>query len=104
MEAFFGALDGGYVSLIRDRKIGLPAVHVEADFSQPLRYGEIARIAITVERIGRTSCALRYIFTRAHDQAAVATILHVCAVSDLRSLHAIPIPDDVRAVLANHTA
>jgi 4-hydroxybenzoyl-CoA thioesterase len=104
MEALFGALDGGYVALIRDRRIGLPAVHVECDFTLPLRYGDVARIEVTIDRIGRSSCTFRYVFTRAADGAAVAVILHVCAVSDLRNVSAIPIPDDVRAVLDAHLA
>lgn len=102
MEALFGALDGGYVGLIRDRRVGLPAVHVECDFTAPLRYGDVARIDVSVERIGRSSCALRYLFTRASDGVKVANILHVCAVSDLRTITSIAMPDDMRAVLEAH--
>jgi 4-hydroxybenzoyl-CoA thioesterase len=102
MEALFDDLDGGYVGLIRDRRIGLPAVHVECDFTTPLRYGDVARIDVTLERVGRSSCALRYVITRASDGAKVASILHVCAVSDLSTITSIPIPDDMRAVLARH--
>jgi len=102
MEALFAGADGGYVGMIRDRRVGLPAVHVECDFTTPLRYGDVARIDVTVERIGRSSCALRYRFARASDGAKVASILHVCAVSDLRTLTSIPIPDDIRAVLEAH--
>ena len=102
MEALFAGVHGGYVGMIRDRHVGLPAVHVECDFTTPLRYGDVARIDVTVERVGRSSCALRYVFTREADGAKVASILHVCAVSDLRTLTSIPIPDDMRAVLEAH--
>jgi 4-hydroxybenzoyl-CoA thioesterase len=102
MEALFGDLEGGYVALIRERRVGLPAVHVECDFTAPLRYGDVARIDVTLERIGRSSCAFRYLFTRASDGAKVASMLHVCAVSDLRDVSSIPIPDDMRAVLERH--
>ena len=104
MEALFADLDGGYVALIRDRRIGLPAVHVECDFTSPLRYGDVARIDVTVERVGRSSCSLRYLFTREGDGEKVASILHVCAVSDLRTITSMPMPDDMRAVLERHAA
>jgi 4-hydroxybenzoyl-CoA thioesterase len=99
MEALFGLLEGGYVGMINDRRIGLPAVHVEADFRVALRYGDVARISVTVVHIGRSSCRLRYDFRRAKDGAQAAVIEHTCAVSDLRLLKSIPIPDDIRAVL-----
>jgi acyl-CoA thioesterase FadM len=70
----------------------------------PLRYGDVARIAIAVERIGGKSCTFRYAVTRAADGVKVATIRHVCAVSDLSALKAIPVPDDVRAALEKNEA
>ena len=102
MEALLGAVPGGYAALILGRKIGFPAVHVEADFAAPLRFGDVARIEVLVEHIGTSSCALRNRFTRIGDGMSVASILHVCAVSDLTNLRAVPIPDDVRAVLTAH--
>src|SRR5580692_6436498 len=82
MEGLFDGTEGGYVHLIRDRKIGVPAVHVECDFKHPLRYGDVARIETTVEKLGRTSVSFRYAIARASDETPVASILHVCAVSD----------------------
>jgi len=102
MEKLFDDLEGGYVRLIRDRKVGVPAVHVECDFKAPLRYGDVARIETTVEKLGRTSVSFRYAISRASDRLPLASILHVCAVSDLTHLKAIPIPDDVRAALERH--
>ncbi len=102
MEHLFGDVEGGYVHLVRDRKIGVPAVHIECDFKSPLRYGDVARIETTVEKLGRTSVSFRYAISRLGDGAPVASILHVCALSDLVALKAIPIPDDVRAALEPH--
>jgi 4-hydroxybenzoyl-CoA thioesterase len=103
METLFEReIEGGYVGLITKRRIGFPAVHVECDFKHPLRYGEVARIAVSVERIGTKSCAFRYAITRASDGEAIASIQHVCAVSDLTTIRAIPIPSDVRAALEKH--
>src|SRR5271169_4754009 len=102
MEELFDDIEGGYVRLVRDRKVGVPAVHVECDFKHPLRYGDVARIETTVERLGRSSVSFRYAISRASDKTAVASVLHVCAVSDLVALKAIPIPDDVRVALERH--
>jgi len=104
MEELFASLDGGYVKLITERRIGLPAVRVEADFHAPLRYGDAVRIDVTVPHVGTTSCTLVYNVARASDGARAATVKHVCVVSDLTRLAKVTIPDDVRAALeANRT-
>ena len=102
MEAFFGQLPGGYVTLINERRVGLPAVHVEADFLSPLRFGDVARIEVTTVHIGRSSCAFRHAMSRVGDGAQVAVVKHVCAAVDLTSMKAIPLPDDMRALVALH--
>jgi 4-hydroxybenzoyl-CoA thioesterase len=102
MEAMLAPLPGGYARLVLDRKIGLPAVHVEMDFTEPLRFGDVACIAVTVERLGKSSCTFRYDLSRKADSAKIASVQHVCAVSDLVTLRAVPIPEDVREVLSAH--
>jgi 4-hydroxybenzoyl-CoA thioesterase len=100
MESLFDALEGGYATLINDRHLGLPAVHVECDFRSPLRYGETARIDVSVEHIGTTSATLRYRIVRDSDGHPCATVRHVVVTSDLRSLTKVAIPADVRRVLS----
>jgi 4-hydroxybenzoyl-CoA thioesterase len=102
MEAFFGQLPGGYVALINGRKVGLPAVHVEADFLSPLRFGDIARIEVSAVHMGRSSCAFRHSMSRLHDGAKVAVVKHVCAAVDLTAMKSVAIPDDMRALLARY--
>jgi 4-hydroxybenzoyl-CoA thioesterase len=104
MEAMLAALDGGYTALVIKRRLGLPAVHVEADFAAPLRFGDEIRIATVVERLGTSSCALRFDLERASDGDSIATIRHVVALTDLAAMRARPFPDDVRAVLERHCA
>jgi len=36
MEELFDGVEGGYVALIRDRRIGVPAVHVECQRSSQI--------------------------------------------------------------------
>lgn len=102
MESLFDALDGGYVNLTMVRHIGMPAVHVNADYKSPLRFGDVTRISVTVPHVGNKSCTYRYELHRKKDGVLCAVIEHTCAVTDLLAMKAIPIPADVRAVLEKH--
>ena len=48
MEDFFDSIEGGYPGLIMERRLGLPAVKLESEFSAPLRYGDEFRIETSV--------------------------------------------------------
>ncbi len=100
MEAFFGALEGGYVRLICERKIGFPAVDVHVSYRSPLRYGDEATIAVEVLKLGNRSTTFRY--SIAVGERAVAMIEHTCAVCDLVALKSIQIPGDLRSHLEAH--
>jgi 4-hydroxybenzoyl-CoA thioesterase len=102
MAAMLEPLDGGYVALVRGRNLGFPAVHVEADYVSPLRFGDEVRIAIHVERAGRSSVAMRFELTRGDDGRKVATVRHVMVLTDLTVLKSAPLPEDVRAVFERH--
>ncbi len=99
MEAMLAGLEGGYVRLVTVRRIGLPAVHVSCDFRAPLRFGDVARIETRAARIGNKSVTLHYELSRKADGVSVATVEHVCASTDLDAMRAVPVPDDVRALL-----
>ena len=104
MEALLGGLDGGYVRLVMVRRLGLPAVSVTCDFRAPLRFGEVALVETRVVRIGNKSVTFRYDFIRKKDSVSAATVEHICAVTDLDAMKAVPVPDDVRALLEAHRA
>lgn len=102
MERFFDGVPGGYVGLITKRRLGFPAVHVDATWSAPLRYGDAMRIEVTVPKIGTTSCTFRYRVVRASDGVEAATIDHVTVCSTLDSLAKTPLPADCRTLLEAH--
>jgi len=102
MEAFFGELEGGYAALITKRKIGFPAVHVDASWKAPLRYGDAAKLETTVIKIGTTSCTFHYEVTRVSDGVHVATVDQVVVATDLVTMQKMPLPDDCRALLEAH--
>jgi 4-hydroxybenzoyl-CoA thioesterase len=99
MEAMCAELEGGYPRLIKERRVGLPAVHVDVDFKSPLRYGDVVRMELAVMKTGTTSIALRYTLSRKDDGRAIAIVQHVCVVTDLDAMKAIPIPADILALL-----
>jgi 4-hydroxybenzoyl-CoA thioesterase len=100
MERFFGGVPGGYVGLITKRRIGFPTVHLETDYTAPLRYGDVARIAISVAKLGTTSCTFRYDVTRTSDGAKVASITQVVVSTNLDTMTKLPMPPDCRSLLA----
>lgn len=102
MEKLFEPLDGGYRALIVDRRVGLPAVHLEADFRVPLRYGDVARIEARVVRVGQRSLTLGYRVRRGADDVVAAELRHTVVSTDLGRAESCAMPDDVRRVAEAH--
>jgi len=102
MEHFFGALEGGYARLIVERKVGLPAVHVEMSFASPIRYGDALRIETSVKKVGNRSAVLHYRMINAKTGALSADVSHTVVTTDLRTLTSCDMPADVRARLLEH--
>ena len=106
MEHFFRHVPGGYVDLITRRRIGFPAVHFRADWRHPFRFGDVARFTIAVARIGSTSVTFRYDVTRLRpgepDVPHAASFDHVCVATALERMEKVALPDDCRALFAEH--
>ncbi|MEZ4299489.1 MAG: thioesterase family protein [Polyangiaceae bacterium] len=102
MEHFFGGLAGGYAALVGERRVGMPAVHVETSFHAPLRYGDAARIETSIARLGRRSAVLLYRIFRKRDGALAAEVRHTVVCSDLSILASCDMPGDVRALFEAH--
>ena len=104
MERFFDGVPGGYVGLITKRRTGFPAVHVDAKWKAPLRYGDAMRIEVTVATVGKTSCTFRYRFFRKADAVEAAVVEHVTVCSALDTMQKMPLPPDCRTLLESHLA
>ncbi len=102
MEAMLAPIDGGSTALVTARRLGLPAVHVEADYRSPLRFGDEVLVETSVERLGTSSVALRFDIVRSPGREPVAVVKHVVALVDLGAIRAQPLPDDVRAVFERY--
>jgi 4-hydroxybenzoyl-CoA thioesterase len=99
LEALFTGLPGGYPVFTRERDLGIPTVRLDAEFVSPLRYGDVARFEVEVERIGRTSVTFRHVIRRDADGALAARVRHVLVIARLSTLTPEPVPDDLRALL-----
>lgn len=92
---------GAYLDLISRRRIGFPAVRTECDYRAPLRFGDMVRVDMRIERIGGKSIHFRYQAIRQDGASGpagevVADGVVVCAVTDLAQFRAIEVPDDLR--------
>jgi 4-hydroxybenzoyl-CoA thioesterase len=104
LEAFFGELPGGYAGLFRERDLGVPTVHLETDFRSPLRFGDVARFEIAIERMGRTSLTFHHTIRRESDALVAATVRHVVVMTQISTLTPIPVPGDIRELVAKYSA
>ena len=101
MEEFFaGALGLDYAEVLRERRFGLPAVHLEADFRRPLRYGDHLEVEVRVEAIGRTSLCWRFGLYRAGEADALADGRVVTVGLDLDAFEKREIPAWLREAVA----
>lgn len=106
LEEFFGAELGVDYStlLIRDR-IGFPTVHLEADFSAPLNYGDHVEVEVSVRGIGRTSITWGYrVFKPEHPQRPVVQGHNVTVTVNLDTYLKVEIPPWLRQALQSYRA
>jgi 4-hydroxybenzoyl-CoA thioesterase len=101
METWFSALSVPYDDVIVQRRIGFPAVHTEADFRAPSRFGETLAVELSVAQLGDTSIrfAYRVLGPEAGEPRVVGAT--VCVVMDLDPQspayrQAIAVPADLR--------
>ncbi len=97
-----------YAGLIGTRRIGLPTVRLEVDFTAISRHGDRITLAVQIEKLGRSSLTLQ-VACRAGEQAAEdlegeqgelrfrARQVLVC--TSLHTHRPQALPDDVRSAL-----
>jgi 4-hydroxybenzoyl-CoA thioesterase len=87
-----------YADLLGRRRIGMPIVSLQCDFSAISRMGERVIFELAVERVGNASLTLA-LDARLGDELRVRS-RQVLVTTSLDTHRAIPIPDDMRAALA----
>lgn len=86
-----------YAQVIGARRTGLPTVRLEVDFTAISRHGETLTQALAVERLGRSSLALRAEFRGGDERRLRARQVLVC--TSLETHRAQAIPDDMRSAM-----
>lgn len=99
---FDQALGISYAGLLGPRRIGLPIVRLEVDFTAPSRLGDITQLGLSVERLGSRSLTLNF-GCRVGGQARFsARQILVCTSLDTHK--AIDMPTDMREALQRFVA
>lgn len=80
-----------------EEQVTFPRVHVECDYTSPLHYDDLMRIAVSVERIGGASFTLAFDVSVDQRRAAKGKIT-IVAVSR-QTNRPIPLPDRMRTAL-----
>jgi YbgC/YbaW family acyl-CoA thioester hydrolase len=83
---------------IQDRKVGFPRVRVECDYTGALEYDDVMQIAVTVDRIGKSSFTLAFDVSVEGRNAARGKVTIVCV--DRGTHKSIPLPEKLRAALS----
>ncbi len=100
---FSDGLAVGFGALVLQRRIGLPTVRLEVDFSAISRMGDQVVLSLAVERLGKRSLTLALRCESKEGQVRMAA-RQVLVTTSLDTHQAIDIPTDVRAAIARTTA
>lgn len=96
---FNGPLDLGWHRLVLERQVGLPTVHLEADFKAVSRLGDRVTLSLAVERLGERSLTLDLACHGQADRALRMRARQVIVTTSLVTHQAIPIPSDLREAI-----
>jgi len=101
---FNEGLEIGYQKLVIERRIGLPTVHLEADFRAVSAMGDQVVLSLDVERLGGRSLTLQLRCTGRDDSVLRMQAQTVLVTTSLVSHAAIDIPADIRSAIATTQA
>ncbi|TKC88426.1 acyl-CoA thioesterase [Trinickia terrae] len=91
-----------YAHMIGVRRVGLPIVKLECEFSRPSRMGETITLALTVTTLGRRSIGLDIVGSHGDEIRFHAT--QVLVTTSLETGASIDIPVDIREALTHFVA
>lgn len=96
---FDEALHLPYAQLIGQRRLGLPSVRLEVDFTAISRHGDDLRLTLAVEKLGRSSLALEHQFHGSGSELRLRA-RQVLVCTSLATHQPQPLPDDLRSAVA----
>lgn len=98
-DFFAGHIGTPYPVMIKERRIGFPAVHIETDFERPFTYGMKVVVEVCCDHVGRTSARFVYRFLDPDEGKTLAKITNTTVCVDMDTLEKQVIPEDCRASL-----
>lgn len=100
LEDFFSAELGiDYATLVRSHCLGLPTVHLEADFKRRLLYGDCLAVEVRIIDLGSTSVTWSFRVLREDDLVAEGSNTTVCV--NLKTFQK-TLPDWLRTLLEQY--
>jgi len=93
-DYFSQAVGVDFAQMHMERKLGVPTVRIEADFSAPSRLGDLLDFQLAVANVGRSSLALVVQVYCREERRFGANVSLVCM--DLIRGKSVPWPDDMR--------
>jgi 1,4-dihydroxy-2-naphthoyl-CoA hydrolase len=102
-EALLEEIGFGMARLFEQKTMGLPIVHIEADFVRPLTVGSKVEILARVAHLGKTSYRMAYELRDASgDVCATAATVHVCV--NPRTREPMELPAEFRNALRRYSS
>ncbi|MCU1644918.1 MAG: 4-hydroxybenzoyl-CoA thioesterase [Nocardia sp.] len=98
-EWFTIGLDVDYPALFMVRRIGIPAVRLECNFTAASRFGDAIHFELCLEDIGRSSFRLHFRITGPDRRSERLSICVVLVCISLDTPGSIAIPADIRAAM-----
>ena len=92
-------IDLGLPDVFTDEGWGMPLVHVNSNFSHPMRLGERITVALQVTACGGKSITFDFKLRGSEDGIHRAAVQHVHAFVELATLRPRPFPDSLREAL-----
>ena len=100
-EDFFDEQGFPYRECLDGDGVGWPAVHAEADFERPVRFGQVITVRLVIPKMGEKSVTFDYeVFLPDGERACTGRVVVACiGMDDYRGR---PIPDKYRELFEKH--
>jgi 4-hydroxybenzoyl-CoA thioesterase len=104
MEEFFDvALGMEYPKVLTEHRLGFPTVHLETDFSKPLKYGDELEVEVTVKDVGHSSITWGYrVFRIAEPETVIVKGCNVTVTVNLDTYEKLETPGWLREKLTEY--
>jgi 4-hydroxybenzoyl-CoA thioesterase len=96
---FVDVLGVDWARINTERRIGTPMVRAEIDFMSAAAVGEVLTVAVTVEKLGRSSLVFRVQGDGKEDRRACWVGLFTCVFVDTSTRQPIAIQDGYRSAI-----